>query len=227
MRHLSSSTLLAATVLAAILQCSPRQFAAELDPKVFEKEIAAFEAADRTNPPPQGGVLFLGSSSIRLWTNLAHDFPELKIVRRGFGGSHLPDATYFAERIVFPYKPSKIVLYAGDNDIAKGRSPEQVLTDFRAFVKKVHSELPQTKIYYLAIKPSPSRWHLSPQSIEANNLVRRFCRTHRKLEFIDAWTPILGPDGHPDPALFAPDRLHLNQKGYARWIPVVRKALED
>src|SRR5688572_28291176 len=144
---------------------------AEADPKRWEKDIAAFEAMDRKNPPEKGGVLFVGSSSIRLWTNIAQDFPNLKVISRGFGGSHLPDTTYFAERIIFPYEPSKIVLYAGDNDIARGRSPEQVAADFRALVEKVHAQLPKTKIYYLAVKPSPSRWHLSPQGREANRLI--------------------------------------------------------
>ena len=110
---------------------------AEFDPKRWEKDIAAFEASDRTNPPPKGSVLFIGSSSIRLWKSLAADFPDLKVINRGFGGSHIPDTTHFAERIIFPYEPSKIVLYAGDNDIAGGRSPEQVFADFKELVEKV------------------------------------------------------------------------------------------
>ena len=201
--------------------------AAELDSSRWEKDIAAFEAMDRTNPPPKDAVLFVGSSSIRLWTNLAKDFPELKVIQRGFGGSHIPDATHFADRIIVPHRPAKMVLYAGDNDIAQGHSPEQVADDFRALVKKVHAALPKTKIYFIAIKPSPSRWHLSPQSSEANRLIRRYCRTHRSLEFIDVWTPTLGPDGRPDPSLFLRDELHINQKGYARWAEVIRKALRD
>jgi lysophospholipase L1-like esterase len=199
---------------------------AEADPKRWEKDIAAFEAMDRKNPPQKGGVLFVGSSSIRFWTNIAQDFPNLKVISRGFGGSHLPDTTYFAERIIFPYEPSKIVLYAGDNDIARGRSPEQVAADFRALVEKVHARLPKTKIYYLAVKPSPSRWHLSPQGHEANRLIRKYCRFRPRVEFIDVWTPLM-KDGKPDPTLFEKDRLHLNREGYARWTKVIRKALED
>jgi len=199
---------------------------AEADPKRWEKDIAAFEAMDRKNPPQKGGVLFVGSSSIRFWTNIAQDFPNLKVISRGFGGSHLPDTTYFAERIIFPYEPSKIVLYAGDNDIARGRSAEQVAADFRELVEKVHARLPKTKIYYLAVKPSPSRWHLSPQGREANRLIRKYCRFRPKVEFIDVWTPLM-KDGKPDPTLFEKDRLHLNREGYARWTKVIRKALED
>ena len=201
--------------------------AAEINSTQWEKDITAFEAMDRTNPPPKGAVLFVGSSSIRLWANLSNDFSGLKVIQRGFGGSHIPDTTYFADRIVIPYQPSKIVLYAGDNDIARGHSAEQVASDFRALVRKVHEALPKTKIYFLAIKPSPSRWHLSPQSSEANRLIRRFCRAHRNVEFIDVWTPTLGSDGRPDPTLFEKDNLHINRKGYARWAEVIRKALQD
>ena len=200
--------------------------AAEPNFSRWEKDISAFEARDRTNPPPEGAVLFIGSSSIRMWTNLAADFPKLQVINRGFGGSTVADTTHFAERIIFPYKPSKIVLYAGDNDIARGDSPEQVLQNFRELVEKVHAELPKTKIYFLAIKPSPSRWHLSPQSAEANRLIRKFCRFKPKLEYIDVWDPLM-KDGQPDPAFFLKDQLHLNRAGYEKWAKVVRAALED
>ena len=200
--------------------------AAEPDFARWEKEISAFEARDRTNPPPKGAVLFVGSSSIRMWTDLAADFPTLQVINRGFGGSLIPDTAHFADRIVFPYKPSKIVLYAGDNDIARGHSPERVLRDFRALVEKVHEELPETKIYFLAIKPSPSRWHLSPQSKEANRLIKKYCRFKPKVEYIDVWTPLI-KDGQPDPSLFIKDQLHINRAGYDRWTKVVREALED
>lgn len=200
--------------------------AAERNSARWEKDIAAFEAADRTNPPPKGAVLFVGSSSIRFWTNLAQDFPHLKLINRGFGGSDIPDSTHFADRIIFPYEPSKIVLYAGDNDIARGVSPEKVLYDFKEFVEKVRTRLPNTKVYFLAIKPSPSRWYLSPQAKKANRLVKRYARFRPKVEFIDVWSPLI-KDGRPEPALYEKDRLHLNRAGYERWIPVVREALKN
>jgi lysophospholipase L1-like esterase len=217
--HAAAAAFFAGTFLAALC-------AAEANPSQWEKDIAAFETMDRASPPPKGAVLFVGSSTIRFWTDLPSDFPELKVIRRGFGGSHIPDVTYFADRIIIPYQPSKIVLYAGDNDIARGHSPERVADDFRALVNKIHAALPKTKIYFLAIKPSPSRWHLSPQASAANRLIRRYCRTHRNLRFIDVWTPTLGSDGQPDSSLFEKDNLHINRKGYARWIKVIRNALQ-
>src|SRR5687767_2366409 len=143
--------------LLAVIAMSVMASAAEPNFARWEREITTFEARDRTNPPPKGAVLFVGSSSIRMWTNLAADFPKLQVINRGFGGSAVADTTHFADRIIFPYEPAKIVLYAGDNDIARGDSPEEVLQNFQAFVKKVHVQLPKTKIYFLAIKPSPSR----------------------------------------------------------------------
>lgn len=220
----NSISLLA--VLLSILSSSKALNAAEQKPARWEKDIAAFEASDRKNPPAKGGVLFIGSSSIRYWKTLATDFPKLEVINRGFGGSYVADSTHFAERIIFPYEPSKIVLYAGDNDIAGGHSPEQVFSDFREFVEKVHSKLPETKIYYLAVKPSPSRWHLSPQGLEANNKIKRYARFRPKVEFIDVWSPLM-KDGRPDPALFEKDRLHINSKGYELWRDAVRKALKD
>lgn len=191
----------------------------------YESEISAFEAMDRTNPPPKGAVLFVGSSSIRFWTNLPATFPQLTIVSRGFGGSAIPDSTRYADRIIIPYAPAKIVLYAGDNDIARGDSPELVYENFKEFVSKVRSHLPKTEIYFIAIKPSPIRWHLSPQCIEANKLVRKYCDSHRRVKFIDVWNPMLDKNGQPDPRLFRSDNLHLNEKGYALWSRIIGAAL--
>ncbi|HEV8540941.1 MAG TPA: SGNH/GDSL hydrolase family protein [Verrucomicrobiae bacterium] len=193
----------------------------------FEKEILAFEASDRTNPPPKGAVLFVGSSSIRLWTNLAQCFPRLTIVQRGFGGSCLPDSTAYAERIIIPYQPSKILVYAGDNDIARGDSPAEVASHFREFVQKIQSELRKTQIYFIAVKPSPSRWSLSPQAREVNALVRDYCTRNKGLKFIDVWEPMLNSNGQPEPSLFRADNLHMNGKGYELWTKIIGAALKD
>ena len=124
----------------------------------WETEIAAFEKADRANPPKKGAILFIGSSSIRLWKSLAADFPTRDVINRGFGGSQIDDSVYFADRIVFPYAPRLIVLYAGGNDINAGKSVDQVVKDFKGFVEKVHTQLPQTQIAYISIAGNPARW---------------------------------------------------------------------
>lgn len=192
----------------------------------WEQTIRAFEAADRTNPPPSEAVLFIGSSSIRLWTNAPAQFPKHRIINRGFGGSHLSDSVAFVDRIVVPYHPKMILLYAGDNDIAAGVSPQQVSADFREFVAKVQAALPQTPIAYIAIKPSPSRMNCFAAAQEANRLIAGFIAQNPKLRYVDVFTPMLGTDGRPRAELFRSDRLHLNDAGYQLWAEQVRLVLD-
>jgi lysophospholipase L1-like esterase len=191
----------------------------------FEPEIRAFEAADRTNPPPVGAVLFVGSSSIRLWPDLKKDFPGWPVIQRGFGGSEISDVITFTERIVLPYKPRLILLYAGDNDLASGKSPAQVQRDFASFVAKVRKTLPKTRIGYIAIKPSIQRWHLLEKVREANNSVRGFAQGETDIDYIDIFTPMLPRGEELRKDLFVEDGLHLSRKGYDLWADAIRKYL--
>ena len=192
----------------------------------FESEIAAFEAADRQSPPPSGAVLFLGSSSIRLWTTLARDFPELKVINRGFGGSEIADSVRYAPRIVLPYKPRMIVMYAGGNDINGGKTPETVLKDFQAFVKEVHKALPKTRIVYISMNPAVSRWKKEADFVEGNRLIEAYIRSAdkkgRRLNYIDSHSKLLSPTGEARPDIYRPDGLHLNSKGYELWTAILR-----
>jgi len=192
----------------------------------WEPEIQAFESMDRTNPPPQGAALFLGSSSIRKWTTLAEDMEGIQTVRRGFGGSRIADSTEFAGRIVFPYKPRMIVFYAGDNDIAEGATPDRVLADFKAFVEKIHARSPDLPIAFISIKPSMARWERIDALRVANALVRHYCESGHGLKYIDVYTLMLGCDGRPLPELFEGDGLHLNRAGYKLWTRIIRPHLE-
>ncbi|MBI3852611.1 MAG: hypothetical protein HY298_20330 [Verrucomicrobia bacterium] len=191
----------------------------------WEADIQAFEASDRTNPPPKGAILFVGSSSIRLWKTLAQDFTGHRVINRGFGGSQLADSVTFAERIVIPYRPKVVLLYAGDNDIAAGKPPEHVLADFKSFVQKVQATLPATRIAYISIKPSLARWRLVEKMKAANQLIEAYSRKNEKLMFIDVFAPMLGSDGEPRKELFASDGLHLNTEGYKLWTSVIKPYL--
>ncbi len=188
----------------------------------WESAIAKFEESDRAAPIKPGGVLFIGSSSIRMWKTLAEDFPGTPTLNRGFGGSEISDSIHFADRIVFPYKPRQIVMYAGDNDVSKGKSAEEVARDFRTFVKKVRKELPGVRVAFIAIKPSLKRWNLAPEMKEANGKIRNYCRWHRGVVYLDIWKPMLGEDGKPRPELFIEDGLHLSREGYELWTSVIR-----
>ncbi|MBW3600931.1 MAG: hypothetical protein KY475_27155 [Planctomycetes bacterium] len=182
----------------------------------WEDAIRRFEEQDAERPPEPGGVVFVGSSSIRMW-DLASSFPELDAVNRGFGGSQIADAIRFAHRIITPYRPRLVVLYAGDNDIASGKTPEQVVADYRRFVETVHAKTPEARIAFLAIKPSLRRWELYDKMREANERIAKIAESDERLEFVDIATPMLGANGRPRPELFLDDGLHLNEKGYEVW----------
>jgi lysophospholipase L1-like esterase len=192
------------------------------DHAIWSKDIAAFEAADRAQPPAPGAVLFIGSSSIRFWTTLASDFPELRTINRGFGGSEINDSTFFADRIVAPYKPSAIVMYAGDNDIAAGDSPRFVLQEFQDFVRKARAVDPAVPIAFIAIKPSVARKALLAQIRAANEKIRYWAAAQQGVTYLDIFTPMLGQDGQPQPKWFREDGLHMNRSGYALWIGIVK-----
>ncbi len=192
----------------------------------WEGEVASLERLDQAKPPPPGAVLFAGSSSIRLW-DLGRSFPGLDAVNRGFGGSQLTDVVHFAPRLILKKRPRLLVLYAGDNDLAAGKAPPEVADDIRALVELVHRELPRTRILFLSVKISPQRWHLAEEARRANGLVEALCRRDDFLRYVDVATPLLGPDGRPRPELFAPDGLHLNDKGYEVWASVLRPFLNQ
>ncbi len=213
---------LALLALASLpIQAAP----ANNDSARWENDIRAFEAADAKNPPPKGAVLFAGSSSTRKWQTLARDFPDLTTINRGFGGSQIADSTAFADRIIIPCRPRWIVLYAGDNDIAAGKSPRQVYQDFLAFVEKIHSSLPDCRIAFISIKPSLARWNLHEKMKEANDLVEDYCRRHEGFEFVNVYQAMLNADGKPRPELFVQDGLHMSRTGYELWTSLVRPRL--
>ncbi len=213
-RHICTGA--AGALLAALLAGAPAATAADR----WEKAIEAFERADQVQPPPTNGILFIGSSSIVKWP-LRECFPNLPVINRGFGGSQIADSVHYAGRILLPYKPRIVVFYAGDNDIAAGKTPEQVLSDYQAFVAKVHQALPRTRIVYIAIKPSIRRWKLAGQMRRANRLIEAVTARDPLLEFVDVWPAMLGPAGAPRRELFVKDGLHLNRKGYELWTSLV------
>jgi lysophospholipase L1-like esterase len=179
----------------------------------WEKDIAAYEAQDKANPPPKGASLFIGSSTIRRWTTLAQDFPEHKTINRGFGGSQIEDAAHFADRIVIPYAPRAVFLRAGGNDLNAGKSVEQVFADYKNFVNKVHAKLPETDILFISLSPSIARWKQADKEKALNDLVKNFVVGKPHLKYIETYDMVLGPDGQPRAELFVEDKLHFNTEG--------------
>ncbi len=190
------------------------------------KTIRQFEDWDRKNSFASDAVLFVGSSSIKLWRTREY-FSDLPVINRGFGGSQVFEVNYFADRIVLPYEPKVIAFYAGDNDVAKGKSAKRVFEDYQKFVKIVHDKLPRTRIIFIAIKPSGSRWSLWPVMAEANKMIDDFSGKDRRLFYFDSAGPLLKDDGKPDAKLFLKDKLHLNAEGYRIWTKALRPIIDE
>jgi len=180
----------------------------------------------KANPHPKGALLFVGSSSIRMW-ELKSSFPKQKTINHGFGGSELEDSLYFADRIIIPHAPAMVLLYAGDNDINKGKTANRVVDDYKKFIAKIHATLPKTRIIFLPIKPSLSRWEKWPEMKKANLAIQDLSKKNPLLVYLDTATPMLGDDGKPMPDLFKKDGLHLNNKGYQIWNKVVKNLLKN
>jgi hypothetical protein len=194
----------------------------------WEFQICEFERADKVKPPEPGAILFTGSSSIRFWRALEPDMAPLYVLNRGFGGCHLAHVNHYIDRIVLPYLPRAIVLYAGENDLGWfGRqTPGVVFEQFKRFVATVHQKLPDTRIYFLAIKRSPWRRRRWPAMYETNRLVRDFAAGNRGVAFIDTATPMLDARGNPRPEYLPWYRFHMTNKGYQLWAVTIRQVLE-
>ena len=172
-------------------------------------------------------MLFTGSSSIRFWSNLEEDFSGIPVINRGFGGAQFSDVIYFMDRIVTPYEPKTIVIYAGSHDLRKkDGGPEEVLRMFKAFRSAVREKLPNTKICYISMKPSLAKWETIHLDKESNKLISDYCTQTEKTEFIDIWTPMLGDAEKPSPDYFKSDRNHPNDKCYKLWASIIREYIE-
>lgn len=193
----------------------------------WEETILKFEKADQESPVKKGKyIVFTGSSSIVGWENLKADFPDKKVLNRAFGGSQTFEVLHFADRIITPYKPKQVVLYAGDNDIADDKSPQTVLADFKALFNKIREDKKSTTITFISIKPSPSRRQYMPRIVEANRLVKEFLETKKKTSYVDVYNPMLLPNGQPKPELFKSDSLHMVKAGYDLWREILRPHLK-
>lgn len=222
MRLLAALAVLAVTGLGATTSVR-----AEPGASRWQASFDQFAASDRQKLPAAGGVLFVGSSSIRLWDGLAKDFSALPVViNRGFGGSRLSDCTDHLSRLVLPYRPRQIIVYAGDNDLAEGATPAEVLASFERFVDGVQRALPETRIAFLSIKPSPLRAALIDSARATNELIRAHALGHANVQYIDVFHKMLGADGQPRAELFGPDRLHLSRSGYALWRQEIAQHLQ-
>ena len=191
------------------------------DPKRFEEEVSRFFDSSETYD-----VVFTGSSSMRLWETLSEDFPDTKLINTGFGGSQMQDLEFYVHDLVISYRPSKVFIYEGDNDISEGKTSRMILIKTRAVVDSLEKHIPGVKIHFISPKPSPSRWHLKARYESLNRQLKEFCEKSENIEFIDVWTPMLNEDAEPFPDIFIEDELHMNDKGYRIWMDTIRPYLD-
>jgi lysophospholipase L1-like esterase len=201
-------------VLLALAPAAIRGAEAPAAVHPFEKDIAAFEAADQKNPPPRGAILFVGDSQFARWNAIHDDLPGYTLIRRGFGGSRMSDLLYFTDRVVLPYHARLIVINEGGNDLHSGRTPEQLLANIKAFVEKVQAAQPEARLIFCGLTPSPARWSEVPARKAANEMIKGYLATRKNTVFLELFDNYLGPDGKPPDALFVEDHLHHSAEGY-------------
>lgn len=185
----------------------------------FRNEIRAFKHQDSIAMPPKKAILFVGSSSIRMWKTLNEDFPNHIVINRGFGGAGLPHVIAYADEIIFPYKPKQIVIYCGENDFyqAENVTADQVADRFRQLFSMIREKLPKTHIAFISLKPSPSRQEKMQEMARANSLIEEFLKEQKRVAFINIYDDMLDTGGSPRKELFIEDNLHMNASGYALW----------
>ena len=211
-------------VLAPCVEDSNASSAVFFHPNRWRSDIEKFKKEDANSFPPKHAVLFVGSSSIRLW-KLNRSFPDIITINRGFGGSYISDSLYYADKIILPYEPNKIVFYAGDNDVTDGKTPSMLLSQIKSLEQKIHAALPDTEFIYISIKPSIARWHLWSCMKQTNDLIADYCSKTRHCKFVDVSEVMLNGSGMPSSELFEQDGLHLNYKGYELWTKLLRPYL--
>ena len=192
----------------------------------WQPEFDKFTELDKMQrPAEQDIILFTGSSSIRMWKDPQQDFDNPNILNRGFGGSQIQDLIDNFDRIVLKYNPAMIVIYSGDNDIAAGKSAEQVFGDFCVLYGMIRADLPHCKVIFIAIKPSLARWNIVLEMQKANNFINEYINGSKNAAFADIYSVMIGKDGKPKPEYFLADGLHMTDQGYDLWTAVLKRYL--
>jgi len=215
-----------ATLLLGLLAGLPAEDA-PARPKGLVAVAERMIAADLEKPPAKGGIEFVGSSTFTRWKMVGREFAPLPVFNRAFGGSTVDLQLQFVDRLVLPHQPRVVVYYCGDNDLATpGNKADKAVDGFREFAARVRTALPETRLVYVSIKPSPKRLAIWDEAKKANAMIRDLCSKDPHLTFVDIAAGILDASGKPQAELFADDHLHLNEKGYQIIRTALRPAIE-
>ncbi len=193
----------------------------------FRKEIEDFEKNDSLFPNRKVDVVFIGSSSIRKWKSLESDMKEFNVLNRAFGGSTIPEVIYYSDICIFKHRPKKIVLYAGENDISTTKTDSlKVFNSFVYFQKLLKQELPNTELFFISIKLSPSRTKYWTTITSINKMIEIYCNSTSNCQFIDVNKAMLDNENQVRKDLYLKDNLHLNKEGYQIWSRIISNSLK-
>jgi lysophospholipase L1-like esterase len=202
-----------------------------IDRGIWGDVVERYEQEDRRRPPPLHPFLFTGSSIIRYWRTLEKDFAPLPVLNRGIAGSQIHQITYYLPRLVLPYHPRAVILYAGENDLvgalfSRVRTPVEVFDDFQLFCTELHAADPGLPIYFLSLKCSPGRRNFWPEIRLANQLIQEYCASYPSLQYVDVVQAMFAEDGKPRKGIYMGDGIHLNKKGYSIFTEILKPILE-
>ncbi|MCF3649398.1 GDSL-type esterase/lipase family protein [Synoicihabitans lomoniglobus] len=214
----------ARSITTAVADWDPEWVEPRRKPR-WNREIKQIVEREAAHPVPENGILFVGSSSIRLWESLAQDFPNHPVYNRGFGGSQVSDLIGFFDEVIAAGNPRQIIIYSGTNDVNAGESPESVMADFDALCGMIRAALPDTQIALIGAAPNPHRWPVQADYVRFNAMARHYCEREGHT-YVDVWTPMLGEDGLPSRDLYRDDQLHMNAAGYAIWREIMAPLLK-
>ncbi len=196
------------------------------DPLRFNAEIEVIKNKEFAIDQEKEVVVFTGSSSIRMWTDVQNYYPQINAINTGFGGSHFTDLIHYKDQLISRFNPDRIFIYEGDNDTDSDKTPEEILAAAAYLYGQLRAEFPEAKLYFISPKPSIARWHLQEKYMMVNSLLKQFCEFDKNLTFVDVWSPMIGDDGKPLPDVFIEDNLHMNEKGYSIWGKVIGEYLK-
>lgn len=202
------------------------QVAQAQDPARFQQSVDQITKANAGLPPSENLIIFTGSSSIRGWKDIAAYFPDKNILNHGFGGSQTSDLIHYADELILDYKPKKVFIYEGDNDISAGKSTEVIMKDINTLVGMINEASPRTEIFLISAKPSISRWHLQEKYLDLNQKMKEYSQARDKVEYVDIWTTMLDETGKPKADIFLEDKLHMNKAGYDLWAEVIKEYVD-
>jgi lysophospholipase L1-like esterase len=196
------------------------------DPHRFQKEIDTIDKRYAGKVDNHKLIIFTGSSSVRRWENIRDFFPGKNIINTGFGGSQMSDLIFYSDSVITKYKPVRVFIYEGDNDINAGEKAEDVIKETKILVRKLTSELPKIRIVIISVKPSPSRWALKDEYLKLNSMFKQISAENKNVSYVDVWYPLINEQGRPKGEVFISDSLHINRSGYDIWAGIIKRYLK-